>query len=471
MKAAFEYDPETIRKVLGVPSDFSFRKEDPIRSITTVSGLAEPGSIFVPLRGNRDGHEFIKDALNRGASYFLAERNHPIVESLPESDRVKAIPVKDTLLALGKLAGFHRSRFRPTIIAVTGSSGKTTTKEILGSCLSPLANNLVVTEKNYNNEIGVPFTLFRIGPQTRFVVCEMGMNHKGEIARLTEMARPDYSLITTVGTAHIELLGSQKEIAKAKAEILDGMEKPGILFYPETGDYKNLLRRRSNKQGVRFKTVPMERRIEILKKNPSGFSISYLGEILEWNLPGTKLLENLALCVSLLEEIGTPTDWIQNGIRNFKTLDKRLDFQDGNYKILNDTYNANRESMFSSLEACSQLSGEKGFYAVLGDLKEVGKFAKKFHYEIGSFAGSIPNCMGIYLFGSSSQSTLAGFQKKAGKTRPAHWFPGDEEGLKQLLETVKNEVPKGSYILAKASRGMRLERVVEGLNSSLRTDV
>ncbi|TGK07887.1 UDP-N-acetylmuramoyl-tripeptide--D-alanyl-D-alanine ligase [Leptospira semungkisensis] len=467
MKAPFQYDPETVRRILQSPSEFSFQVEEQILSITTASSMAEPNSLFVPLRGNRDGHDFIADALNRGASYFLCEKDHPILETLSDLEKRKAIQVKDTLLALGKLGEFHRSRFNPIVIAVTGSSGKTTTKEILASCLSPLEDSMIVTEKNYNNEIGVPFTLFRIGPKTRYVVCEMGMNHKGEIARLTKMARPDYSIITTIGTAHIEMLGSRKGVAKAKSEILEGMFKPGILFYPETGEYKNFLKRRSLRYGIKFKSVPLQKRIDIIETNRNGFKISFLDKTLDWNLPGIRLLENLALCISLLEEIKTPTNWIQEGIQNFRSSDKRLDLQIGNYKILNDTYNANRESMLSSLEACSQISAEDGFYAVLGDMKEVGNYSQKFHTEIGEFAASLSNCKGIFLYGKESAHALKSFRKKAKQDLPSFSFPGDEEGLKLLIETVRKEVPAGSYLLAKASRGMKLERAVEALNSTI----
>ncbi|PJZ75751.1 UDP-N-acetylmuramoyl-tripeptide--D-alanyl-D-alanine ligase [Leptospira neocaledonica] len=465
MKAPFQYDPETVRRILQSPSDFSFQKEPEIISISTASGMVEPGTLFVPLKGNRDGHEFILDALEKGASYFLCEKGHPILKSLTDEQRSKAIQVKDTLFALGKLATFHRSRFNPILIAVTGSSGKTTTKEILSSCLSPLGEGLLVTEKNYNNEIGVPFTLFQINSKTRYVVCEMGMNHAGEISRLTKMARPDYSLITTIGTAHIELLGSRKGIAKAKAEVLEGMYKGGVLFYPETGEYKNFLKRRCLRYGIKFKSVPLKRRIEILETNRKGFKISFLNSSLDWSLPGIKLLENLALCVSVLEEVGTPTEWIQNGIKNFRSGDKRLDFQVGNYKILNDTYNANRESMLSSLEACSQIAGEEGFYAVLGDMKEVGNYSRKFHTEIGSFAAGLKNCKGIFLFGAESSHALKSFRKKASSGLLSFSFPGDEDGLKNLVDTIRKEVPPGSYLLAKASRGMKLERAVEELNS------
>ncbi|TGJ98882.1 UDP-N-acetylmuramoyl-tripeptide--D-alanyl-D-alanine ligase [Leptospira langatensis] len=465
MKAPFQYDPETVRRVLQSPSEFSFQTEAQIQSITTASSMAEQNSLFVPLKGNRDGHDFIRDALEKGASYFLCEKDHPILDTLSASEKKKAIQVKDTLLALGKLGEFHRSRFNPIVIAVTGSSGKTTTKEILSSCLSPLGEALLVTEKNYNNEIGVPFTLFGIGPKTRYVVCEMGMNHKGEIARLARMAKPNYAIITTIGTAHIEMLGSRKGIAKAKAEILEGMSKPGILFYPETGEYKNFLKRRSLRFGIKFKSVPLKRRIDILETNRNGFKISFLDKTLDWNLPGIKLLENLALCVAALEELGTPTNWIQEGIQNFRSSDKRLDLQIGTYKILNDTYNANRESMLSSLEACSQISGEEGFYAVLGDMKEVGNYSQRFHTEVGEFAASLSNCKGIFLFGKESGYALKSFRKKAKQDLPSFSFPGDEEGLKLLVETIRKEVPAGSFLLAKASRGMKLERAVEALNS------
>lgn len=231
MKSNFYYDPETIRRVLGSTSGTWYHNEPLITTITTSSTEAEKNSLFVPLLGNRDGHEFIRDAISKGATYFLVEEHHPIYKDLNIEEKSRAIPVKNTLTALGKLAAFHRSRFNPIVIAITGSSGKTTTKEFLGNCLKNLEESaLVVTEKNYNNEIGLPFTLFKISNQTRVVVCELGMNHKGEISRLGQIAKPDYAIITTIGTAHIEFLGSQKNIAKAKGEITEGLKKEEYYF-------------------------------------------------------------------------------------------------------------------------------------------------------------------------------------------------------------------------------------------------
>ncbi|PJZ40022.1 UDP-N-acetylmuramoylalanyl-D-glutamyl-2, 6-diaminopimelate--D-alanyl-D-alanine ligase [Leptospira kmetyi] len=464
MKATFSYDPETIRKTLGSASATWFQKEASITNITTASTEAEAGSLFVPLRGNRDGHEFIQDALSRGASYFLVEENHPIFKELDEEKKKKAIPVRDTLVALGKLAAFHRSRFNPIVIAVTGSSGKTTTKELLGNCLKNLGEEaLVVTEKNYNNEIGLPFTLFRISDQTRIAVCELGMNHKGEISRLTEIAKPNYAIVTTIGTAHIEFLGSQKNIAKAKAEVAEGLSKDGILFYPSTGEYSKILKKKTRKYGAKFVLVKPEQKFSILRKNPSGFSLRYENEEIEWNLPGDKLLGNLAVAVACLETIGTPKEWIREGIASFKSGNKRLDLQRGKFSVINDTYNANYESMLSSLEVADQLADGKEFYAVLGDMKELGKHSSEFHKKLGKHCAGFQNLKGLFTFGTDSRWIGEEFVKRTSSSRVSKHFENTEEGLKQLVQSFLNSVPEGSVVLAKASRGIQLERFVDSL--------
>ncbi|PJZ69349.1 UDP-N-acetylmuramoylalanyl-D-glutamyl-2, 6-diaminopimelate--D-alanyl-D-alanine ligase [Leptospira perolatii] len=465
MLANFQYDPETIRKVLGSSSESTFQKEEPIRFISTSSAETTPGTLFVPLHGNRDGHDFILDALSKGASYFLVESNHKILDQLDTLSLRKAIIVSDTLVALGKLAEYHRSRFKPTLIAVTGSSGKTTTKEILSSCLSSLGNTLVVTEKNYNNEIGLPFTLFRIDSETRFVICEMGMNHKGEIARLTRIAKPDIAIITNIGSAHIEFFRNPKDIAKAKAEILEGIRKSGTLYYPKSGIFKKVLFKKARKSSIEIKFIEPTSYFQISQKRNDGFELNYQGLEISWNLPGFKILENLSLCIAALEDLGVPTEWIRNGILEFKASEKRLVLQEGNYKILNDTYNANRESMISSLEACSQLSGQDGFYAVLGDIKEVGAFSKKLHSDVGKYAASIRNCKGLFTFGQEAEHIAHAFQKKSIDSKICMSFTGDDSGLSPLLASVRKLVPQGSYILAKASRGMKLERFVESISS------
>ncbi|TGM52807.1 UDP-N-acetylmuramoyl-tripeptide--D-alanyl-D-alanine ligase [Leptospira adleri] len=464
MKADFFYDPETIRRVLGTEDDTWFKEDVQITNITTASGEAEAGSLFVPLRGNRDGHEFIRDAISRGASYFLIEKDHPLRKQLSSEEERKAIPVKDTLLALGGLAAFHRSRFRPILIAVTGSSGKTTTKELLGNCLRNMGSDaLVVTEKNYNNEIGLPFTLFRITNRTRIVVCEMGMNHKGEISRLSAIAKPDLAIITTIGTAHIEFLGSQKNIAKAKAEVVEGLPRGGKLFFPNSGEYSKILKKKLRKHHGELVLTEPEKTFKIVEKKPLGFVLDYKGKKIDWNLPGEKLLGNLALSVECLKTIGTPEEWISEGISGFRSGNKRLDLQNGKYSIINDTYNANYESMISSLEVADQLADGKEFYAVLGDMKELGKHSFAFHKKLGKHCIRFKNLKGLFTFGQDSKWIQEEFSKRADPQKFSFHFPGTEEGLNELVEIFVEKVPESSVVLAKASRGIQLERFVERL--------
>ncbi|QOI43207.1 UDP-N-acetylmuramoyl-tripeptide--D-alanyl-D-alanine ligase [Leptospira interrogans serovar Canicola] len=464
MKSNFYYDPETIRRVLGSTSETWYHKEPLITTITTSSTEAEENSLFVPLLGNRDGHEFIRDAISKGATYFLVEENHPIYKNLNLEEKSKAIPVKNTLTALGKLASFHRSRFDPIVIAVTGSSGKTTTKELLGNCLKNLEESaLVVTEKNYNNEIGLPFTLFKISDQTRVVVCELGMNHKGEISRLSQIAKPDYAIITTIGTAHIEFLESQKNIAKAKGEIVEGLKKGGKLFYPNTGEYSKILKNKTRKHGNKLVLTKSDKIFSILQKKSSGFLLEYKNKKIQWNLPGEKLLENLSVAITCLEAIGTPQEWIQEGIHSFKSSNKRLDLQNGKYFVINDTYNANYESMISSLEVADQLADGKEFYAVLGDMKELGEYSKEFHKKLGKKCSEFQNLKGLYTFGIDAFWIQEEFVKRTSSPRFSEHFPGTQEGLSELIHKFLQTIPEGSIVLAKASRGIQLERFVEAL--------
>ncbi|MCB1179812.1 MAG: UDP-N-acetylmuramoyl-tripeptide--D-alanyl-D-alanine ligase, partial [Leptospiraceae bacterium] len=270
----FEYSISTIRNLF---HPFKYLEEDNsrLKYISTSSSMVEPGSLFVPLKGNRDGHEFIQDALGKGAISFLCEFNHPVLNSLPIEQQKKAILVDDTLLALGTLAEYHRKRFNPFVIGITGSSGKTTTKEFYKSCLNYFAEDLVFTEKNYNNEIGVPFTLFKISDNTRIVICEMGMNHRYEISRLTKMVKPNISVITNVGPAHIENLGSIKEIARAKAEILESMSKGSNLYIPENIEQIRIIRKKAKKYKVNVNTYSIEnsKELKILEESNAGYLI------------------------------------------------------------------------------------------------------------------------------------------------------------------------------------------------------
>lgn len=460
MIESFNYPLFTIRSLF---EDIRFQENEKLILISTSSSEVKPGTLFVPLKGNRDGHDFIPDALARGATAYLCEKDHPILKELNFEEIQKAIIVDNTLYALGKLASFHRNRFQPFIIGITGSSGKTTTKELMGLVSESIGKSyVVITEKNYNNEIGVPFTLFRINEKTRLVVCEMGMNHIKEISRLTAMVRPSISMITNVGPCHIENLGSVENIAKAKAEIIEGMPEGSTLFVPENVLHKKIFQEKAKQYKVRLKTFSVNKNsmINIVEKNSDGFLLKIFDKTLDWKIPGEKILENLSGVLSIAKEIHLNSEQILSRLSLFKAKDKRFVIEKGYFHIINDTYNANPDSMESSLSSLKQVASQKPFYAILGDMKELGKFSKTFHKKLGIFCKNI-GLMGLITYGKDAEWIQKEFAANKTKALSKHFAL---ENTEELVLFVKENLPKGCYILVKGSRSMKMEKIVEGLN-------
>ncbi len=464
MKTEFVYSLDTVKKIINPDSAPDWECNFFFGNITTSSMEADNASLFVPLKGQRDGHEFIPDALEKGALSFLCKKNHPLLKKLSSPQRQKAIPVDDTLSALGKLAKFHRKRFNPTVIAITGSSGKTTTKELLGQSLAGIGQEyLVITEKNYNNEIGLPFTLFRINEKTRIAVCELGMNHLGEIQRLSEMAEPDISIVTNVGSAHIAHLGSLKNIARAKSEILSGMKKNGILFLNSNMNFLKIFKTLAKKKSVTVKEVSFNQKkiLKVLKKKQTGFELKIFEEKIDWKILGEKNVENLNLILNVLNEIYFPKAQALAALKNFRNPDKRFLIEKNIYTVINDTYNANPESMISSIDSSRQLSENNELFAILGDMKELGKFSKHYHSETGK-ACVEKKISGLITFGKDSSYISKEFQKQKHHVFCRH-FQDNPNSLETLIQFIKENIPKESIILVKGSRSMKMERITEAL--------
>lgn len=459
MFADFCYPAFTIERVFNNP--LNYHSDIVFRSITTSSLSAQPGSLFVPLVAKRDGHDFIVDALEHGASGFLCQKEHPVLATLGPEQQKLAIPVNNTLYALGKLAKFHRQRFRPIVIAITGSSGKTTTKQLFQSCLSYFPpEQLVITEKNFNNEIGTPFTLFRIGRQTRIVICELGMNHRGEISRLSQMVQPDFSLITGIGTAHIEFLGSRKEIARAKAEIVDGMAQYSNLFFPFSTSEKTILIKQAKRKRVLCQQFSIEKskHLQILATKPQGFQLKIGQKTLDWPLPGRVILQNLAGVLAICQKIKLDFSQLVTGLKTFQVPANRFEILHGRYHLINDCYNANPESMQVSLQAAQQLANGQPLYAILADMKELGKFSHKLHREVGN-SQICQQLSGLFTFGEQAQWIADSYSQSTNK--PGYSFMDKQE----LATTIHKIVPAGSYILIKGSRSMHLEELFPLLQS------
>ena len=439
MFARLNYDLFTVAAVCGSEPPKPGAPDIRLQSITNSSLEVKPGSLFVPLADRRDGHDFIDDALKRGASAFFLKKNHAAAKKFKGDTR--AILVDDPLLALGALAHFHRNRFTPLVIAITGSNGKTTTKEMLAQIFRrALGRKCIATEKNYNNHIGVPFTLFAIGKDTRVAVVEMGMNHAGEIAYLSRLARPDAGIISSIGHAHIEFFTSRAGIASAKAEITEGMRKGGFLYVPQhVAEFKTFAAA-AKKNGIRISKIP-----------PGDYPIAAGNAV--W-------LSNFSLAACAAKDNGIAHDIIITAAKKFKAAKGRMQVKKGRFTIIDDGYNANPDSAIASIDAAIALAKGKPVVCVFGDFKEMGRFSRKLHAWTGDEAAR----KGVAVFygvGKDMAHAVGAYQKRTGKKARAYRFA--REQVQAIVERLRSE-PAGSVILIKGSRAMKMEEIAAALS-------
>jgi len=431
--AVVDYDLFTIAAICGKVRPALDSSALRIKSITNSSLEVKPGSVFVPLVDKRDGHDFISDALRRGAAAFFCQEGHAVLKKLSREEKSRCIIVKDTLLALGALAHFHRRRFSPWVIAVTGSNGKTTTKEMLAQIFRHAHKNQVLaTEKNYNNHIGVPFTLFGIKKTTRVAIIEMGMNHAGEIAYLSQMAEPHAAIISSIGHAHIEFFKSRAGIATAKAEITAGMLEGASLYIPKKIAEQKILERAAKLKQLRLKQIDPHR---------AG----------AWH-------SNFALAAAVARDAGIAQESITYVERNFKAPDGRMQIKRGYFTLIDDGYNANPDSALSSIDAAGEIAKGAPVICVFGDFKELGKFERKLHVWTGREATK-RGVSAFYGVGDAMKAAVAAF-----RGRKYHF---SRDAVAEIVKQLKQE-HRGSVLLIKGSRSMKMEEIVAALEKSLR---
>lgn len=460
MFAAIDYDLFTITAIATGLNPQVHLPDIRLHSITNSSLEVRPGSLFVPLKDRRDGHDFIADAVERGALAFFARKNHPVLKKLPADVRARAIIVDDPLLSLGRLAKFHRDRYTPLVIAVTGSNGKTTTKEMLAQIFgAALGKACVATVKNYNNHIGVPFTLFSIGPETRAAIIEMGMNHAGEIAYLTRLASPHAALISSIGHAHIEFFRSRAGIAQAKAEIVQGMPQGGRLYLPANIAELKTIRRAAAQARVLVHTVDMNKSIlRVKKRSAEGFVLSIGKRRLMFPYANAAWVSNLALAVEAACDAGITADSIASAVEKFKPADGRMQFLNvpgSELTVIDDGYNANPDSAIASIDSALQAAAGRPVVCVFGDFKELGRFSNSLHTWTGTEAARA-GVAAFYGIGRDMRHAVTAFRRKA-PMRPAENFT--REKFSQLAAKLRAEAGN-AIILVKGSRSMRMEEFV-----------
>lgn len=405
------------------------------------SRTCTPGGLFFAMPGSRtDGHGFVDGVLAGGG--FAVVSSGP---GRPGTIRVRS--VQDALLAAG---GALRQRLGCRVAAVTGSSGKTTTRELLAMALSALCPT-DSSKGNLNNRIGMPLSILNFDPGAGAFVLELGMNHAGELRELGETAAPDASVITNIGTAHIEFFGSHEALAGAKAELLDTTRQGGFCVIPSC---EPVLRERALVRGLRPSTIGPGGDFRLRITGPSEAVLEPAGVRIMLSVPGTHLLEDAASALVCAMGFGADPDEAAGAMEGFAGLDGRgREIIAGGVTILDESYNANPGSMEACLEALSARGGSRG--AVLGDMLELGKGSEAFHRCVLGKAASCGLDF-IVLVGPSMQSASRDVEWKGIEVIPAG-------GPAEALEMLRGLLHDGVCLLVKGSRSIGLERVVEGL--------
>ncbi|MCD7749995.1 MAG: UDP-N-acetylmuramoyl-tripeptide--D-alanyl-D-alanine ligase [Oscillospiraceae bacterium] len=434
--------PAVIKEITGGISAFPLPEEE-ITAITTDSRKLEPGCLFAALPGTRvDGHDFIAQAAAEGAACVLCSRFVEVA--------VPQIQVPDVQAALGEIAAFYRSQFDFPFIGITGSVGKTTAKEMIAAVLSAKLNTLK-TEKNFNNELGVPLTIFRLREDHQAAVIEMGIQTFGEMTRLTNMVHPQIGVFTAIGDAHLEFLGDRPGVLRAKGEMVSGMPENGLII--ANGDDPLL---RAYDFGRRKILFGLGENCDVRATDvaPEGVSamrcvIHGKGQDIPVRIPafGQHMIYAALMGAAVGLELGLTGKEIAAGIATYETVGSRGRMIDTGYvTILDDCYNANPTSVQSAIDSLTALPGRK--VAILGDMRELGENSPALHRQVGAYAAK--KGVQVIACGPLAKDIAAG----AGEGTA--WYADTAS----LLEALPELLQKGDAVLVKASHVMGFEAVV-----------
>lgn len=426
-------------------------------AVSTDTRKLSPGCLFVALIGEKfDAHEFLQDAQKGGAGGAIVQAGKKLPDGLPEDFGL--FEVSNTQEALGALARFHRARFEIPIGAVGGSNGKTTTKEMVAAILE-VRGPALRTEGNLNNEIGVPLTLFNLLPTHKSAVIEMGLNHKGEMTRLANIALPDAAVITVVQPEHLEGLGSLQGVAEAEGELFKAL-KAGATAVVNVDDPLIVQQAKDVPKKLTFGRAEGAD-VRLLRHESRGrdgltayISVRGAEHAVRLNFIGAHNAQNAAAAFALCTAMGFTADECVRGLENARPYARRLNVLDGpgGITVIDDCYNANPASMAAALDTLDDLAPAGRSFAVLGDMLELGPGELEDHVQLGKLAGKKADV--IAFFGPRSE---AGAKADVTGVR-AHFLE-----VEKLVAWLQPMLQKGDVVLVKGSRGMKLERVVNAL--------
>jgi UDP-N-acetylmuramoyl-tripeptide--D-alanyl-D-alanine ligase len=439
------------------------RPRQTFENVSIDSRTVSAGSLFVAIRGERyDGHDFIDQVMANGVQGLLIEetRSAGFDHADLKSRGMACVVVADSVRALGALAAFHRSRFDIPVVAITGSTGKTSTRLMIALVLAQRFETLA-TQGNLNNEIGLPLTLFNLNDAHQAAVVELGMNHAGEIDRLGAICRPTIGLITNVGPVHLEFFDSVDAIGRAKGELMPHVLPGGVVVLNADDPHSVVLAANSPHPVVFFgMATDALARAEKLRDTPRGVAFDlHLPDgsaFIQLQTPGRFMVANALAAAAVGHLTGLTPAKIKAGLEAFTPAKGRLLLlqTEKGVGIIDDTYNANPVSMAAALETLVAVKGGARGFIVLGDMLELGASAGALHHDLGQAAGRC-GAARIYACGSHGSDVVAGAQ--AAGMAPSDLMAGDK---KTITADLISRLQSGDWVLVKGSRGMAMETIV-----------
>ncbi|MFG6149005.1 UDP-N-acetylmuramoyl-tripeptide--D-alanyl-D-alanine ligase [Halobacillus sp. B23F22_1] len=425
-----------------------------IREVMTDTRVQKKQSLFVPLVGeNHDAHRFLMEAIKMGAVAALWQEDHELPKEIPTEFPV--FFVEDTLRALQETSSFYLRKVNPVVIGITGSNGKTTTKDLTASVLQ-VKYRTHKTAGNFNNHVGMPLTILSMPLDTEVAVLEMGMSQAGEISLLSKLAQPRHVMITNIGESHIEYLGSREGIAKAKLEILDGWKQGSFIY---DGDEKLLGEYHQTPHafacGFHSSSDVVIRDIT-LEENRSLFTIGK--DQYELSMSGKHNVKNAAYVVTLAKEMGLTVKEIQTGLKHLQMSGMRFEKHTGlnGALIINDAYNASPTSMKATIEIILELNSKSKKILILGDMFELGAHADQLHKEVAT--AITKEITAVYTIGEHAAQIIEGLNERNLDIETKHFKDKDS-----LSHHVQKQLNSDTVVLLKASRGMKLEVMLNDL--------
>jgi UDP-N-acetylmuramoyl-tripeptide--D-alanyl-D-alanine ligase len=436
-----------------------------IGSISIDSRSIKKGELFVALEGeNFDGHKFVPEALKKGACGAVVKKGFNMGKS---KNQGLLLEVDDTLKAYQSIAAHNRTKNNARVIAITGSAGKTTTKEMMRSILSAKKVTVVVSEKNFNNHVGVPMTLLKIRENHKIAVLEIGINHINEMDALAAMTNPDIALVTNAGSSHLEFLKNVDTVAHEKMKIADGLKEGGTLIF----NFDDLrLLRQSRTRDVKTLTYGFTESADIYCSSYEDISLSKSrmtvkimgGRTITFNLKinGRHNAYNVLAAISAARALKIPVKDIVKGLESFQATDMRSEniLLKNDIVLINDAYNANPDSMEAALTLFKDLKGGKRKFAVLGDMGELGEYAKRAHENVGAIVSKLEFDL-VFFYGDEMKQAAKTAGRLGMDKKNICWFNDIDSLFSELYEHIED----GDWIMLKGSRSNKLEIIVERL--------